>query len=126
MGVLAEGQSNWSILEPFLLEFAGTLQSELCEAAEGSQSENTYIDLCQALVQNVLFFFNTKGVIATSALATVKKVRAASVLLVVFCVSCSLSFSLSLGHQPPWLTSGDLRAHRVVHVSVLQSAVFRK
>ena len=124
MGVLAEGQSNWSILEPFLLEFAGTLQSELCEAAEGSQSENTYIDLCQALVQNVLFFFNTKGVIATSALATVKKVRAASVLLVVNALF--LLFSLSLGHQPPWLTSGDLRAHRVVHVSVLQSAVFRK
>ena len=124
MGVLAEGQSNWSILEPFLLEFAGTLQSELCEAAGGSQSENTYIDLCQALVQNVLFFFNTKGVIATSALATVKKVRAASVLLVVNALF--LLFSLSLGHQPPWLTSGDLRAHRVVHVSVLQSAVFRK
>ena len=124
MGVLAEGQSNWSILEPFLLEFAGTLQSELCEAAEGSQSENTYIDLCIALVQNVLFFFNTKGVIATSALATVKKVRAASVLLVANALF--LLFSLSLGHQPPWLTSGDLRAHRVVHVSVLQSAVFRK
>jgi hypothetical protein len=93
MGVLAEGQSNWSILEPFLLEFAGTLQSELCEAAEGSQSENTYIDLCIALVQNVLFFFNTKGVIATSALATVKKVRAAGVLLVaLFLLFSLLSF----------------------------------
>jgi hypothetical protein len=49
---------------PFLEQFIGIMQDELCEAIDGAHSQPSFINLALALVQGVMHFLHTGDAIA--------------------------------------------------------------